>query len=67
MLSQKLLVDVSVDMFAGKNRYRRRKSAAHSARIASFRPLALALGPMQIFMKGLSCIKLSAMSWRPVI
>jgi hypothetical protein len=41
MLSQKLLVDVGVGMFAGKNRYRRRKSAAKSARTASFRLLAV--------------------------
>jgi hypothetical protein len=44
MLSQMLLVDVSVDMFAGKNRYRR-KSAAQSTRIASFCPLAVTPGP----------------------
>jgi hypothetical protein len=37
MLSQKLLVD----KFAGENHYRQRKSAAHSARIASFRPLGI--------------------------
>ncbi len=44
MLSQKLLVDVSVDTFAGENRYRRRKSAAKSARTASFRLLAVTSG-----------------------
>jgi hypothetical protein len=45
MLSQKLLIDVGVDTFAGENPYRRRKSAAQSARIASFRPLAVTSGP----------------------
>jgi hypothetical protein len=45
MLSQKLLVDVVVGMFAGENHYRRRKSAAKSARIASFRLLAIMSGP----------------------
>jgi hypothetical protein len=39
MLSQKLLVDVSVDTFSGKNRY------AQSAHIASFCPLAPTSGP----------------------
>ncbi len=36
MLSQKLLIDVDIGMFAGENRYQQRKSAAKSARIASF-------------------------------
>jgi hypothetical protein len=31
MLSQKLLVDVGIGMFGGKNRYRRHKSATKSA------------------------------------
>jgi hypothetical protein len=44
MLSQKLLIDIGVDTFASKNHYRRRKSAALSARIASFRPSAITLG-----------------------
>ncbi len=44
MLSQQLLIDVGVDMFTAENRYRWRKSAALSARIASFRPLAIMLG-----------------------
>jgi hypothetical protein len=44
MLSQKLLVDVSVDMFVGENRYWRHKSNAQSACIASFCPLATMLG-----------------------
>jgi hypothetical protein len=44
MLSQKLLVDVGVDMFAGENLYQQRKSAAQSARITSFRPLAITSG-----------------------
>jgi hypothetical protein len=44
MLSQKLLIDVGVDTFAGENRYRRRKSAAKSARTASFRSLAVTSG-----------------------
>jgi hypothetical protein len=45
MLSQKLLVDVNVSMFAGKNHYQRHKFAANSAHIASFRPLAVMSGP----------------------
>jgi hypothetical protein len=45
MLSQKLLLDVGVDTFAGKNHYWRRKSTAHSARITSFRPFAIMSGP----------------------
>jgi hypothetical protein len=44
MLSQKLLVDVVVGMFASENRYRRHKSAAKSARTASFRLLAITSG-----------------------
>jgi hypothetical protein len=44
MLSQKLLEDVSVGTFAGKNRYRWRKSAAKSAHTASFRSLAVTSG-----------------------
>ncbi len=44
MLSQKLLVDVGIGMFAGKNRYWQRKSAAKSARTASFRLLAVTSG-----------------------
>jgi hypothetical protein len=36
MLSQKLLKDVGITTFASKNRYWRRKSAAKSARTASF-------------------------------
>jgi hypothetical protein len=44
MLSQKLLIDVGVDTFAAENRYRRRKSAAKSARKAFFRPLAITSG-----------------------
>jgi hypothetical protein len=44
MLSQKFLVDVGIDTFASKNRYQRRKSAAHSTCIASFRPLAFMSG-----------------------
>jgi hypothetical protein len=44
MLSQKLLEDVSVGTFAGKNRYQRRKSAAKSAHTASFRSLAVTSG-----------------------
>jgi hypothetical protein len=42
---QKLLVDVIVDTFTGVNRYQRHKSAAQSACIASFRPLAITSGP----------------------
>jgi hypothetical protein len=45
MLSQKLLIDVSVDTFTAKNRYQRRKSAAKSARTAFFCPLAVTPGP----------------------
>jgi hypothetical protein len=45
MLSEKLLEGVDVDIFAGKNSYRWRKYAAQSARIASFCPLAITLGP----------------------
>jgi hypothetical protein len=45
MLEKKLLVDVGVDTFTGKNRYWRRKSATHSAGIASFCPLAVTSGP----------------------
>jgi hypothetical protein len=45
MLSQKLLVDVVVGMFAGENRYQRHKSTAKSARTASFRVLAVMSGP----------------------
>ncbi len=41
MLSGKLLMGVSVDKFASKNGFLWRKSAAQSARIASFRPLAV--------------------------
>jgi hypothetical protein len=44
MLPQKLLVDVGVGMFAGENRYWRHKSAAKSARTASFRSLAVTSG-----------------------
>ncbi len=44
MLSQKLLVDVVLGMFAGENHYRRRKSDAKSARTASFRLLAVTSG-----------------------
>jgi hypothetical protein len=76
---EKLLEVVVVDLFTGKNRSRRRKSATKSARTASFRHLAvksgpgrhleafLALGAGQIFLKGLFCAKLLAMSWRPGI
>jgi hypothetical protein len=48
MLSQKLLIDVGVDTFAAENRYRRRKSAAKSAKSAHtafFHPLAITSGP----------------------
>jgi hypothetical protein len=45
MLSQKLLVDFSIGTFAVENRYRRRKSAAKSARTASFHPLVVTSGP----------------------
>jgi hypothetical protein len=45
MLSQKLLIDVDIGILAGENRYRQRKSAAKSARIASFHPLAVTSGP----------------------
>jgi hypothetical protein len=45
MLSQKLLIDIGVDMFATENRYRRHKSAAKSAHTAFFRPLAITSGP----------------------
>jgi hypothetical protein len=41
MLSQKLLVDVGVNMFACEKRYRQRKSAAQSARIAFFCSMAI--------------------------
>ncbi len=46
MLSQKLLVDVGADMFAGENLYQQqqRKSAAQSACITSFRTLAITSG-----------------------
>ncbi len=44
MLSQKLLVDVGVGTFTGKNQYRQHKSAAKSACPASFRPLAITSG-----------------------
>jgi hypothetical protein len=44
MLSKKLLVDVGVGTFAGKNYYRQRKSTAKSARTPSFRPLAVTSG-----------------------
>jgi hypothetical protein len=42
---EKLLEVVVVGSFAGENRYRRRKSAAKSARTASFRHLAVKSGP----------------------
>jgi hypothetical protein len=45
MLSQKLLKDVGVEAFSGKNRYWRRNSAAQSACIASFIPMAVTSGP----------------------
>jgi hypothetical protein len=45
MLTQKLLIDVSADTFATKNRYLRRKSADQSSRIASFFPWAVTSGP----------------------
>jgi hypothetical protein len=44
MLSEKLLIGFGVDMFASKNGFLQRKSAAQSARIASFRPLAVTSG-----------------------
>jgi hypothetical protein len=44
MMYQKLLIDVGVDTFTAANRYRRRKSAAKSAHIASFRSLAVTSG-----------------------
>jgi hypothetical protein len=44
MLSLKLLVDVSVDTFAGKNHYQR-KSTPQSTCITSFHPLAVTPGP----------------------
>jgi hypothetical protein len=44
MLSQKLLVDVGFDMFTGKNLYQQRKSVTQSARITSFRTLAITSG-----------------------
>jgi hypothetical protein len=45
MLFEKLLAGVGIDTFAGKNGYQRHKSAAQSARIASFHPLAVTSGP----------------------
>jgi hypothetical protein len=45
MLFEKLLMGVGVDTFAGKNSHQQRKSAAQSARIASFHPLAITSGP----------------------
>jgi hypothetical protein len=42
---EKLLEVIVVGSFASENRYRRRKSAAKSARTASFRPLAVTSGP----------------------
>jgi hypothetical protein len=45
MLSQMFLVDVGIGTFAGKNRYRRHKSAAKSTCTTSFRPLAITSGP----------------------
>ncbi len=42
---EKLLEVVVVGSFAGENRYRRRKSAAKSARTASFHHLAVKSGP----------------------
>jgi hypothetical protein len=49
MLSKKLLLSIGVDMLAGKNSFRWRKSAAQSARIASFRPLAITSGQAVIY------------------
>ncbi len=40
MLSEKLLIGVGVDTFAGKNSFWQRKSAAQSASVASFRPFS---------------------------
>jgi hypothetical protein len=45
MLSKKLLEDVVVDMFPCENSHWQHKSIAQSAWIASFRPLAITLGP----------------------
>jgi hypothetical protein len=45
MLTQKLLIDISIDTFAAENSYRRRKSAAKSAHTAFFRPMAVTSGP----------------------
>jgi hypothetical protein len=45
MLSEKLLKPVGIDMFAMENGFRQCKSAAQSARIASFCPLAITSGP----------------------
>jgi hypothetical protein len=83
VLSQKLLVDVGVDTFAGENRYQRRKSTSHSTCIASFHPLAVMSGPghhLEAFnlkdkaptgiwarVKGLSSVKLLVMSFLPAI
>jgi hypothetical protein len=41
---EKLLEVIVVGSFAGENRYRRRKSAAKSARTTSFRSLAVTSG-----------------------
>jgi hypothetical protein len=49
MLSKKLLISIGVDMLAGKNSFRWRKSAAQSARIASFHPLAITSGQAVIY------------------
>jgi hypothetical protein len=48
MLSEKLLIGIGVDTFAGENGFQRRKFAAQSARIASFHPLAITSGPAVI-------------------
>jgi hypothetical protein len=45
MLSEKLLEGIGVDMLASKNGCQRRKSAAQSAYIALFCPLAVTSGP----------------------
>jgi hypothetical protein len=79
MLYEKLLEVVGIDTFAGENGFWRPirlhhfflPLSHHIRSRPSFRSLfilrtmlQLVLGLAQIFVKGLSCVKLLAMSWR---
>jgi hypothetical protein len=76
MLSQKLLVDVGVSMFASENRSHHFFSplGRHVRSRPSFRSffilrmmLLMALEPGQVIVKGLSHAKLLVLSWWPVM